>query len=198
MDTAGEENGSLTRRFATTHGDLTYAQLADEIAPHLASLLTRVGRGEFTAYPYTDDLIRRFHWEITGDLIPNISGQWRLEPVQIGNHVPPEHFLVPMLTSDYAANVQARLARADSLELQLELLTYAEGEFLRIHPFADFNGRTVRALPSELLVRLDWPFLEVAVERGTPAFDQYRAALADYDNGRPGQLLEFWVRRLEP
>ncbi len=198
MDSTGEEDGSLTRRFATSHGDLTYAQLADAIAPHLVSLLARVGRGEFQQQPYNDELIRDFHREIIGDLIPEIAGQWRREPVQIGNHIAPEHFLVPMLMRDYADNVQARLAHADSLDLQLELLAYAEGEFLHIHPFADFNGRTIRALLSELLVRLDWPFLEVAVARGTPAFDQYLAALADYDNGRPDLLVEFWTRRLEP
>ncbi|WP_169566254.1 Fic family protein [Microbacterium luticocti] len=172
-------------------------QLADAVAPHLASLLARIGRGEFLQQPYSDELIRDFHREIIGDLIQEIAGQWRREPVQIGNHVPPEHFLVPMLMRDYAENVQARLAYADSLEFQLELLAYAEGEFLHIHPFADFNGRTIRALLSELLVRIDWPFLEVAVERGTPAFNQYRAALADYDNGQPDLLVEFWTRRLE-
>ncbi|MFV0461187.1 MAG: Fic family protein [Actinomycetales bacterium] len=198
MDSAGEEDGSLTRRFATGHGDLTYAQFADAIAPHLASLLARIARGEFQQRPYSDELIRDFHREIIGDLIPEIAGQWRREPVKIGNHVPPEHFLVPILMRDYTANVQARLANADSLDLQLELLAYAEGEFLHIHPFADFNGRSVRALLSELMVRLDWPFLEVAVERGTPAFDRYRTALADYDNGRPDLLIEFWTRRLEP
>ncbi len=197
MDSTGEEDGSLTRRFATRHGDLTYVQLADAVAPHLASLLARIGRGEFLQQPYSDELIRDFHREIIGDLIQEIAGQWRREPVQIGNHVPPEHFLVPMLMRDYAENVQARLAYADSLEFQLELLAYAEGEFLHIHPFADFNGRTIRALLSELLVRIDWPFLEVAVERGTPAFNQYRAALADYDNGQPDLLVEFWTRRLE-
>nr|WP_306270155.1 Fic family protein [Ornithinimicrobium sp. HY1793] len=161
-------------------------------------MLARVGRGEFQEQPYTDELIRHFHQEIIGGLIPDIAGQWRRELVQIGNHIPPEHFLVPILMREYADNVQTRLAHAHTLDLQMELLTYAEGEFLRIHPFADFNGRTIRALLSELLVRLDWPSLEVAVERGTPAFERYRSALADFDNGRPGLLTEFWARRLEP
>lgn len=101
-----------------------------------------------------------------------------------------------MLMRDYADNLQARIADADTLELQLELLTYAEGEFLRIHPFADFNGRTVRVLLSELLVRLDLPLLEVAVERGTPAFERYQVALAAYDNGRADLLADFWVERI--
>ena len=32
MDPAGEADGSLTQRFATGGGDLTYAELADAIA----------------------------------------------------------------------------------------------------------------------------------------------------------------------
>lgn len=102
-----------------------------------------------------------------------------------------------MLMRDYADNVQARLAGADTLGLQLELLAYAEGEFLHIHPFADFNGRAVRALLSELLVRLDFPPVEVATERGTPRFGAYTTALANYDNGRIESLIEFWEQRLD-
>lgn len=196
MDPTGKADRSLTRRFATAHGDLSYAELADAIAPHLASVLARVARREHSQRLLNDELIRELHAEIIGDLIPDIAGHWRLGPVQIGNHVPPEHFLVPMLMRDYTENLQARLADADTIDLQLELLAYAEGEFLRIHPFADFNGRTVRVLLSELLVRLDLPLLEVAVERGTPAFDRYRTALADYDNGRPDLLIEFWIERI--
>ncbi|UNX56220.1 nucleotidyltransferase domain-containing protein [Georgenia sp. TF02-10] len=36
------------------------------------------------------------------------------------------YFLIPMLMHDYAGNVDARLVHADSLELQIALLAYAE------------------------------------------------------------------------
>lgn len=196
MDRADETDRSLTRRFTTAQGDLSYAELADAIAPRLASVLARIARQEYRQCALTDALIKELHEAIIGNLIPDIAGCWRLEPVQIRNHVAPEHYLVPMLMRDYADNLQARIADADTLELQLELLTYAEGEFLRIHPFADFNGRTVRVLLSELLVRLDLPLLEVAVERGTPAFERYQVALAAYDNGRADLLADFWVERI--
>ena len=39
----------------------------------------------------------------------------------------------------------------------LEFLAFAEGRFLTVHPFADFNGRTVRLFLAELLRRLDLP-----------------------------------------
>jgi len=193
----GESNESLTRRFATTLGQLSYAQLADAIAPNLTSLLDRISDGEFADRPVSDDLIRSFHHEIIGSLLPEISGAWRKERVQIGHHLPPDWYRVPVLMREYADNIQERLGRAETLELQIELLAYAEGEFLHVHPFVDFNGRAVRALLSELLRRLDFPPIEVAVERETGEFSEYTAALANYDNGRIAPLIEFWYRRLE-
>jgi len=197
MGAAGEANESLTRRFATTQGELSYAQLADAIAPYLAALLDRIADGAYAEQPFTDELVRHFHRAIIGELLPEIAGEWRRESVQIGHHVPPDWFKVPVLMRDYADNIQARLAGARTLDLQIELLAYSEGEFLHIHPFADFNGRAVRAFLSELLMRLDFPPVEVAVERGTPHFTAYTTALAHYDNGRIGPLIEFWEARLE-
>lgn len=197
MDPAGEENESLTRRFVTTRGELTYAQLADAIAPYLAALLDSIADGDYADQPFTDELVKHFHHAIIGELLPDIAGEWRRELVQVGHYIPADWFQVPMLMRDYADNVQAQIAGADSLELQVELLAYAEGGFLHIHPFADFNGRAVRALLSEMLVRLDLPPVEVAVERNTARFQEYTNALAHYDNGRGDPLIDFWNQRLE-
>lgn len=145
MDSAGDESQSLTRRFTTSHGELTYAELADAIAPHLEGLLERIALGEFGDRVFSEDLIRDFHRAIIGRIIPEIAGRWRTEQVQVGVHVPPESFMVPMRMRDYAENLRIRLEHAMSLELQIELLAYAEGEFLHVHPFADFNGRVIRA-----------------------------------------------------
>jgi fido (protein-threonine AMPylation protein) len=35
-------------------------------------------------------------------------------------------------------------AAGEMNELTLEFLAFAEGRFLKIHPFRDFNGRTIR------------------------------------------------------
>ena len=75
-------------------------------------------------------------------------------------------------------------------------LAYAEGEFLHIHPSQDFNGRTIRAILSELLMRFDLPLVDTAVKRETPEFKKYQNALAEYDNGRIASLIEFWQDRL--
>jgi fido (protein-threonine AMPylation protein) len=154
MDQESEGRESLTRRFNTSKGVVTYAQLADIIAPRLLALLDDVVDGKYADRPYDDELIREFHCRIVGDILHDIAGRWRKEDVRVGNYVPVEHFKVPMAMREYAENVQERLLHADTVELQVELLAYAEGEFLHIHPFADFNGRTIRALLTELLMRL--------------------------------------------
>ena len=58
---------------------------------------------------------------------------------------------------DYALDLQARWPAAASgkSDLLLELLAFAEGRFLTVHPFRDFNGRTIRVFLLELLRRLD-------------------------------------------
>jgi CRISPR-associated endonuclease/helicase Cas3 len=50
-----------------------------------------------------------------------------------------------MLMRDYALDLQARWPAAASgkSDLLLELLAFAEGRFLTVHPFRDFNGRIV-------------------------------------------------------
>jgi Fic family protein len=176
---------------------MTYAQLADAIAPHLLNLLKDVTDNKYNNRPYDEALTKEFHERIIGDILPDIAGKWRTELVQVSNHVPPEPHEIPVRMREYVENMKTRLSHADTLDLQIELLAYAEGEFLHIHPFTDFNGRTVRVLLTELLVRLNLPITEVAVERDTPKFKEYQNALAEYDNGRISALADFWVGRFE-
>ncbi|MCL2451916.1 Fic family protein [Candidatus Saccharibacteria bacterium] len=193
--TGTEPDESLTRTFATTHGVLTYAQLADQIAPHLLSLLSDIADGKFLARDFDENLIREFHRRIIGEILPDIAGKWRGVTVQVGVHVAPPPSEIPLKMREYVANLRERFSHADTTDLQVELLAYAEGEFLTIHPFADFNGRTIRALLTELLMRLDLPPVEVAVQRNTPMFKRYQNALAEYDNDRLQPLIDFWVER---
>ncbi len=44
----------------------------------------------------------------------------------------------------------------------LEFLAFAEGRFLTVHPFRDFNGRTIRPFLTELRRRLDLPHVTLA------------------------------------
>lgn len=65
----------------------------------------------------------------------------------------------------YCEDLEFRLSSLDvnSLltDLFLETLAFAEGRFLSIHPFLDFNGRVARMLLFALCYRLDLPPVEL-------------------------------------
>ncbi len=96
----------------------------------------------------------------------------------------------------YAADLDARWhdAATTPSELTLEYLAFAEGRFLTIHPFRDFNGRTIRLFLLELLRRLDLPRVVLA-PAGDSARTTYFNALeaADHLDWRP--LIEIWRER---
>ena len=187
---------STTRTFDTTQGMLDYAKLADLVAPRLLQLLDDITDGKYLNQTFDEELIKKFHYQIIGEIMPQIAGKWRNIPVQVGNWFPPEPHEIPVKMHEYIANMQTRLSNSDTLDLQIETLAYAEGEFLHIHPFQDFNGRTIRAILSELLMRFDLPLVDTAVKRETPEFKEYQNALAEYDNGRLASLINFWQNRL--
>lgn len=195
MDSAKQPLKSTTRTFDTTHGKLTYAELSDLIAPNLLQLLDDIDNKNYADRDFDVELIQEFHHRIIGDIMPEIAGKWRKVPVQVGNWLPPEPHEIPVLMHEYVLNVQERLNHSDTTDLQIETLAYVEGEFLHIHPFQDFNGRTVRALLSEVMTRFNLPLVDVAVSRETAQFKQYQDALAEYDNGSMGSLIDFWKKR---
>jgi hypothetical protein len=82
-------------------------------------------------------------------------------------------------------------------DLTLEFLAFAEGRFLTIHPFADFNGRTIRLFLLELLRRLDLPELELAPQSDQQR-EKYFLALEAADQSDWAPLIEIWQSRLTP
>ena len=121
----------------------------------------------FALHPLDEHLVRSFHQRICGDLTPDWAGKWRDVAVTVGPLIPPAPHLLPVLMRDYALDLQTRWSAAsgEDVDLTLEFLAFAEGRFLTIHPFRDFNGRTIRVLLSELLRRLDLPLVNLAPEQ---------------------------------
>lgn len=153
--------------------------------------------GVFQEWPLDELLVGDLHRRICVDLIPEWAGKWRDIEVRVGRLEPPPPFQLPMLMRDYGLDLQARwpAAQLGSLERLLEFLAFAEGRFLTVHPFRDFNGRTIRLLLTELLRRLDLPRVTLAPESEEER-QRYFAALeaADHSDWRPLQLL--WNDRL--
>ncbi len=98
---------------------------------------------------------------------------------------------------DYALDLQARWdeAKTDDLDLTLEFLSFAEGRFLSIHPFRDFNGRTIRVFLAELLRRLDFPLVNLA-PANEEARSLYFSALEAADRRDWQPLAAIWSQRI--
>jgi CRISPR-associated endonuclease/helicase Cas3 len=75
----------------------------------------------------------------------------------------------------------------------LEALAFAEGRFLTIHPFYDFNGRVARMLLFALLYRLELPPVQLVPDDAQKP--GYLAALSEADTCNWQPLVEIWRRR---
>jgi CRISPR-associated endonuclease/helicase Cas3 len=69
------------------------------------------------------------------------------------------------------------------------------GRFLTVHPFRDFNGRTIRVFLLELMRRLDLPRVELAPQTDAGRAE-YFAALEAADQADWQPLMRIWERRL--
>ena len=77
----------------------------------------------------------------------------------------------------------------------LEALAFAEGRFLSIHPFLDFNGRIARMLLFALCYRLELPPVEL-VPTHKEEKKKYFSALSEGDRLNWQPLIEVWKQRL--
>ena len=75
----------------------------------------------------------------------------------------------------------------------LEALAFAEGRFLFIHPFYDFNGRVARMLLFSLLYRLELPPVRLVPVDGGKV--DYLSALSESDKSNWQPLVEIWRGR---
>lgn len=185
-----------TRHFDTAQGRLSYTELAERLAEPLQKLDLRIRAAEFAQRPLDDELLLDFHRELSVDLFPDDGGRFRTVAVRVGTHEPPDATRVPVLIRDYTANLAEQLRHiADADERIIELVAYAEGELLTIHPFRDLNGRISRLWLLELLTRLGLPAVDIAPPTG--AFrSRYLAALAAWDRRDRKPLQTLWRDRL--
>lgn len=186
-----------TRYLETTRGLLSYS----EVAPLLGERVLRVEQALYAAAfadaPLDEHLPAEFHRLICHDLVPAWGGRWRTIEVRVGHLTPPAPHLVALEMRHYGADLQARwpAASASPGDLTLEFLAFAEGRFLSIHPFQDFNGRTIRLFLIELLRRLDLPRVELAPET-EPERQAYFSALEAAHRADWHPLIQLWQQRI--
>ena len=186
-----------TRFVETAFGILSYTELAPLLGERVTRLEESVQGEDFSSLPLNEGLLLEFHRRICGDLTPDWAGKWRTVDVTVGPLTPPTPHQLPVLMRDYALDLQARWdgAKNDDMDLALEFLAFAEGRFLSIHPFRDFNGRTIRVFLNELLRRLDFPLVNLAPENEAARF-LYFAALEAADRRDWQPLTAIWSQRI--
>lgn len=125
------------------------ARIAFEGVHRGLQLVNGVYRG-----PITEDIIKAIHQRCMGELLPQeVVGRYRTL-VNVGitraSITPPHWSKVPDLMEAYTDEVQERCKACgcglDCLPAVIDTLAFIHYTFVRIHPFEDGNGRTVRLL----------------------------------------------------
>jgi CRISPR-associated endonuclease/helicase Cas3 len=142
-------------RFDTAAGRLSYHELAERLSRPLRRLDYGIRSGRFAEQPFDETLLLKLHADLTTELFPEQSGRYRQNQNEIRGHLPPAPHLVPQQMRDYTRNIAERIKNlsGEADELLLELMAYAEGELLSIHPFPDLNGRSTRSCVSRRTIR---------------------------------------------
>lgn len=163
---------------------------ATEIAGNVAAMRAALA----LARDVGGEAILAMHAALMGDEHPDLAGRWRQEQVWIGGDsfgphgaafVPPHHEQVPALIDDLVAFV-----RRTDVPL-LAQIAVAHAQFETVHPFADGNGRTGRALIHALLRGRELTRnVTVPVSAGLLAdTGRYFDALTAYRSGDPGAIV---------
>lgn len=103
----------------------------------------------------TDWHIRNLHRLVLKAIDDENAGAYRTENVLISGakHRPPEHFLVKQQMDDLIKQLNEEWIRLHPIERAALL----HGEFVKVHPFIDGNGRTARLLMNFELMKAGFP-----------------------------------------
>lgn len=187
-----------TRYLETAQGIKAYSEVAEILAVSVAKTIETIINGTPEEIFITPEWICEIHNDIAGSLFTDWAGRLRDVNVQVGTHIPPPYYEVPVHMRLYCEDLAARLVsvrgRTD-IEKISETLAYADWRFQWIHPFKDFNGRVGRILLSAMLFMLKLPPVET-VSVDSEGEKLYLKALHTADEGDLSLLTEIWVKRL--
>jgi len=193
----GRRGIASTRYLDTLAGPRSYAELAPDLGRAVEEVCAALAQSAPDRLVVTREWLCGLHGEAFGRFV-DWAGRLRDRDVQIGDHLAPPAHALPGLLHDYCADLEARLAthgQAQPIERLIGDLAFAEGRFLYIHPFRDFNGRVARLLLFALLVRLQLPPVAL-LPQGDAARRRYLAALAAADANDYRGLEAIWAERL--
>ncbi|PIQ93230.1 MAG: hypothetical protein COY75_09915 [Nitrospirae bacterium CG_4_10_14_0_8_um_filter_41_23] len=187
-----------TRYFETAQGIKTYSEVSEILAVSVAKTIETIIEGTPEDIHITPEWICRLHNDIAGSLFPDWAGHFRDVNVEVGTHIPPPFYEVPVYMRLYCEDLTARISfvsREKDVEKISETLAYADWRFQWIHPFRDFNGRVGRILLTAILFKLRLPPAETASVEPVEK-EKYLKALRTADTGDILLLTEIWIERL--
>jgi fido (protein-threonine AMPylation protein) len=194
----GKSELGSTREFETAEGRLSYTELSERLAVPLVAIYDDVLQAKPDQIVIDSEWLCQRHKRLAGHLFPDWAGRFRDVNVQVGGHIPPPYYEVPIHMRQFCDDLAERLQHDPRISVRsaAEFLAWADWRFQWIHPFKDFNGRIGRVLLAALLYKLALPHVEMA-----PADHQsrrlYLNALqaADMQNLEP--LKDLWLSRLD-
>jgi type I restriction-modification system DNA methylase subunit/fido (protein-threonine AMPylation protein) len=192
-----ESELASTRTFETAEGPLTYAQLSERLAVPLVAIYDDLLQTPPAEIAITSEWLCLRHKRLAGHLYPEWAGRFRDVNVQVGAHVPPPFYEVPVHMRTFCDDLAERLTHnpGATVSSAAAFLAWADWRFQWIHPFKDFNGRIGRVLLAALLYKLGLPHVETApLEALTRR--QYLDALNLADDGNLGPLTGLWTHRI--
>lgn len=197
---------------ARRKGETSYKETAFGVIPR-SQLIRLEIEGIHRAWQYVLKVIRprtritpilflRFQKIGFGWIFPETAGRFRKIDVEVSDHKPPSFYRVSELMHDFSEDLNERLKHLPSIESALflhalvGLLAWAHHRFLWIHPFTDYNGRLARLLTNVILLKLEFPPVELKVEtkRGR---GRYIEALRQADRGDLSALEKLILEALE-
>lgn len=123
--------------------------------------------------------IKNIHQLILKDIDNSNAGKYRNENVLISGakHIPPNHVLV----SDHMQKLVYEMQTSWSKFHPIVKATLLHGEFVKVHPFIDGNGRTARLLLNFELMKNGYPPIVIKKENRLEYYDSLDTAHTTYD-----------------
>jgi Fic family protein len=138
--------------------------------------------------PVTPNLILTLHQVSFGWIFPDWAGKYRKIQVTISGKECPLYTKISELITNLCKDLEEQLRHLHNHEDDefisevIRLLAWFQHQFVYIHPFQDYNGRTARMLTTLLLLKLKLPPAEIKIKTSKDR-QGYLGAMQDADNG---------------
>lgn len=141
----------------------------------------------------TPQLICKLHETAFGWIFPTWAGKYRVVQVTISGNETTSYYELPELMVNLCSDLKERLKHlpnpksANFIIEIVKLTSWFQHQFVFIHPFFDYNGRTARILTILILIKLGLPAVEIKIDKLSDR-KHYLQAMQEADKGDLSRL----------